>query len=760
MACTTILVGKKASYDGSTMIARNDDSGSGHFTAKKFVVVQPEEHPAVYKSVISHAEVPLPGNALRMTAMPNAVEGKGIWAASGVNAANVGMTATETITSNPRVLGADPLVVYQPAGDGQPEVPGGIGEEDIVYLVLPYIHSAREGVLRLGRLLEEYGTYEMNGIAFQDVDEIWWLETIGGHHWMARRVPDDAYVVMPNQLGIDAFDLDDAFGAQENHLCSADLREFIRDNHLDLSLDGRLNPRDAFGSHDDADHVYNTPRAWFMLRHLNPNTWVWDGPAADYGPRSDDLPWCMVPERKLTPEDVKYVLSSHYQGTPFDPYASYGDKSMKGAYRSIGINRNDFMALIQMRPDLPEDIRAVEWIAYASNAFNTMVPFYANVERTPAYLACTTGEVSTDSFYWVSRMIAAMADASYAKSLIHVERYEEGVLSASRALLNQYDRKISAAEEGQRAALREEANTAIAAELNGAGGSIRLDMTLAGEMEYYNGLVFQGYLESLPRPVLKGGRYDLLMQKFTPGAGAIGFAVYLDELDRLSAPLPPVQKQPTEKTMLNVALPKGRLGDKVYDLLAGIGYGCPEDYNATRKLVVENPAAGIRYFLVKPSDVAIYVEHGAADVGIVGKDILTEASADVYELLDTGLGRCRMCVAAPADYQDDPSRPVRVATKFVNIAKSYYASIGRDIDIIKLNGSIELAPILGLSDVIVDIVETGTTLRENGLRVVTEFMPISARFIANKASYQFKHREMDEMLEKLRAALAAKEEKK
>ena len=301
---------------------------------------------------------------------------------------------------------------------------------------------------------------------------------------------------------------------------------------------------------------------------------------------------------------------------------------------------------------------------------------------------------------------------------------------------------------------------ALAVPLEKAGGIIRLDMTLAGEMEYYNGLVFQGYLKALPRPLLKGGRYDLLMQKFTPGAGAIGFAVYLDELDRLSAPLPPVQKNSTDRVMLNVALPKGRLGDKVYDLLAGIGYGCPEDYNATRKLVVENPEAGIRYFLVKPSDVAIYVEHGAADVGIVGKDILTEASADVYELLDTGLGKCRMCVAAPADYQDDPSRPVRVATKFVNIAKSYYASMGRDIDIIKLNGSIELAPILGLSDVIVDIVETGTTLRENGLKVVTEFMPISARFIANKASYQFKHAEMDTMLEKLRAELQNKEEAK
>ena len=466
MACTTILVGKNASYDGSTMIARNDDSGSGHFMPKKFVVVHPEDHPAVYHSVISHVEIPLPGNPLRMTAMPNAIEGKGIWAAAGVNAANVGMTATETITSNPRVLGADPLV------------PGGIGEEDLVMLVLPYIHSAREGVQRLGQLLEAYGTYEMNGIAFQDVDEIWWLETIGGHHWMARRVPDDVYVVMPNQLGIDAFDLEDAFGEQKEFLCSADLRQFLAENHLDLSTDGVLNPRDAFGSHDDADHVYNTPRAWYMLRTLNPNTFVWDGPDADYTPRSDDLPWCMNPEKKLTPEDVKYVLSSHYQGTPYDPYASYGDKSQRGMYRSIGINRNDFMALIQMRPDVPAEQSAIEWVAYASNAFNTMVPFYANVETTPAYLSCTTGEVSTDSFYWVSRMIAAMTDASYARSLIHAERYELAVLSASRALVKEYDAKLSAEPDAaRRAALREEANEAIAKMLK-AKASDTLDKVL------------------------------------------------------------------------------------------------------------------------------------------------------------------------------------------------------------------------------------------------------------------------------------------
>ena len=471
MPCTTILVGKNASYDGSTLVARNEDSSNGVFEPKRMRVVHPDEQPRVYTSVLSHLTVELPDNPMRYTSVPDVVPGHGIWAEAGFNELNVGMSATETLTTNERVRGADPLVDYVPAkgNEGEdgyvPAQPGGLGEEDMVTLVLPYAKSARDGVRILGDLLERYGTYENNGIAFSDVDEIWWLETIGGHHWIARRVPDDVYVVMPNQLGIDTFDLEDAFGAQENYLCSADLREFIAKNHLDLSLDGALNPRDAFGSHDDADHVYNTPRAWFMLRHLNPNTWVWDGPAADYGPRSDDLPWCMVPEKKLTPEDVKYVLSSHYQGTPFDPYASYGDKSMKGAYRSIGINRNDFMALIQMRPDVPEDIRAVEWIAYASNAFNTMVPFYANVERTPAYLACTTGEVSTDSFYWVSRMIAAMADASYAKSLIHVERYEEGVLSASRALLNQYDKNIASAGESQRAALREEANTAIAAEL-------------------------------------------------------------------------------------------------------------------------------------------------------------------------------------------------------------------------------------------------------------------------------------------------------
>ena len=292
-------------------------------------------------------------------------------------------------------------------------------------------------------------------------------------------------------------------------------------------------------------------------------------------------------------------------------------------------------------------------------------------------------------------------------------------------------------------ALAELRTLCAALESQGQTENLKLDLSLVNDMEYYNGLVFQGYLAGSPRAVLRGGQYDPLAEQFRPGARAIGYGLYLSELDR------PVQLENGGTVMLNVALPKGRLGDKVYDLLSGVGYGCPESYSDTRKLVVENPAAGIRYFLVKPSDVAIYVEHGAADIGIVGKDILAESGADVYELLDTGLGKCRMCVAGPKDFAEDQSRALRVATKFVNIAKRYYAAQGRDIDIIKLNGSIELAPILGLSDVIVDIVETGTTLRENDLKVLTEFMPISARFIANRASYQFKRPQIDKLLRRL-----------
>jgi len=202
--------------------------------------------------------------------------------------------------------------------------------------------------------------------------------------------------------------------------------------------------------------------------------------------------------------------------------------------------------------------------------------------------------------------------------------------------------------------------------------------------------------------------------------------------------------------MLNIALPKGRLGEKVYDLFERAGYACPAIREPGRRLIFENESLGLRYFWVKPSDVAIYVQRGAADLGVAGKDILLEYEPEVYELLDLGLGKCRMAVAGRRGFYDSGERTLKVATKFQNIASRYYAAQSRDIDLIPLNGSIELAPILGLSDVIVDIVETGTTLKENDLEVLAEVVPISARLIANKAAYPFKTAEITKLVETLK----------
>lgn len=518
MACTTILVGKDASYDGSTIVARNEDSPGGQFEPKRMQVVLPKDQPRVYTSVESHLTIELPEEPMRYTSVPDAIEGHGVWAAAGFNELNVGMSATETITSNERVLGADPLVVYTPASgvEGEegyvPACPGGLGEEDFVTLVLPYIRSAREGVERLGALLEKYGTYEMNGIAFSDVDEIWWLETVGGHHWIAKRVPDDMYVTMPNQLGIDWFDLGDAEGEQLEHMASPDLRAWMADNHLDLTLRGEyaffsedeyeliedgdddyiedldedldddgsdgddledvfvldagrfediFNPREAFGSRSDSDHVYNTPRAWYMQRFLNPHD-VWEGPFADYTPESDDIPWARVPERKVTIEDVKYVLSAHYQGTPYDPYGKHGTPETRSLYRPIGINRNGQLAVLQVRPYVDADHRAIQWMAFGSNPFNALVPFYANVDTLPEYLCNTASTVTTDSFYWSNRLIAALADARFRDNAAHIERYQEKVGAHGHQMLRETDRAVADASGEELVRALEQANDRMA----------------------------------------------------------------------------------------------------------------------------------------------------------------------------------------------------------------------------------------------------------------------------------------------------------
>ena len=206
---------------------------------------------------------------------------------------------------------------------------------------------------------------------------------------------------------------------------------------------------------------------------------------------------------------------------------------------------------------------------------------------------------------------------------------------------------------------------------------------------------------------------------------------------------------------ITIALAKGRLAEMAEDLLERCGLDVSELREDSRKLVFYDRKNDVRYLLVKPTDVPVYVDHGVADLGVVGKDTLLEAGRPLYEMLDLRYGKCDICVAGYAEKkrQEITSTVTRVATKYPRIAKMYYQQKGENIEIIKLNGSIELGPILGLSDVIVDIVETGTTLKENDLKVITEFMPISARFIANKASYAFKNRELARLLEKLQEVI-------
>ena len=437
-SCTTILVGKYATYDGSTMMARTDDSGAGRFDPRKRIIVQPSEQPRHYKSVLSKFEIDLPDNPLRYSSMPKySAKERGIWGEAGINSKNVAVSETETISSNARVLGADPLVE------------NGFGEEDILTIVLPYINTAREGVERLGNILEKYGTYEMNGIGFQDENEIWWFETIGGHHFIAKRVPDNEYAVIPNQQGIKTFDFVDAFGEKKHHICSKDLIDFIINNKLNVSInqenlknEKNFEIRPTLGSHTDFDRTYNTPRAWCMHKYLSPKKFKWEGPNADFTPESDDLPWSLKPEHKITVEDIKYLMSSYYQGTKYNPYGKNGDLSEKGKYRPIGINRTSFLTLTQIRGYLPDEIRSVEWIPPGCCAFNAFIPQYSNTEDSPKYLKDVNGDVNTENFYWNNRLIAALADQHYNEAMVWIDRYQNKMAAKGHEFINKFDKEF------------------------------------------------------------------------------------------------------------------------------------------------------------------------------------------------------------------------------------------------------------------------------------------------------------------------------
>ncbi|KRM30558.1 dipeptidase [Agrilactobacillus composti DSM 18527 = JCM 14202] len=389
-SCTAVLVGKKATVDGSTLIARNEDAAGG-INPKRFIVMQPADQPQEFVSTFNGFHTKLPDNPLRYTATPVADTSDGEWGESGINTDNVAMSSTETEFTNTTMLGLDPLV------------PDGIGEEAMLTCVLPYVHTAREGVQRLGALVTKYGTCESNGIAFSDSDEVWYFETVGGHHWAAQRIPDDTYVIAPNQTGIQEIDFNDP----DHYMYSADLKEFAEKYHLNPAKDG-FNFRDIFGEDTLADHYYNTPRVWYGQKMLNPEL--------NQDPESRDMPFTRVPSHLISVKDVALILSSHYQATEFDPYGQTGTPESRLRYRPIGMNRNQEMHILQIRPNFPKEHTAIHWLAEGVNIFNTPVPFFANCDDTPQNFQFTPNDkASTDSFYWLNKIIAMIGDGFFAQ---------------------------------------------------------------------------------------------------------------------------------------------------------------------------------------------------------------------------------------------------------------------------------------------------------------------------------------------------------
>ena len=413
--CTTFLAGKAATLDGSTLICRQEDYGNA-FDPQRFVVVDPKDQPLHYASKTTKFTLELPDNPLKYTSVPDADDSAGVFAAGGINAANVAMTATETATTNARVLGADPY-----------NTESGIGEEDFVVLVLPYIKSAREGVKRLGHLLEQYGTYESNGIAFSDHDEVWYFVTIGGHHWAAQKIPDDAYVIAPNQFNIADYDFE-----SDSSMYSADLPTFIKQHHL--NPEHGLNLREIFGSRTASDARYNYPRAWYVQRLLSDE--------AEQQPTDQDLPFICHPKHKLAIEDVKQAMSSHFQQTDYDPYG-HGPVNERQKYRPIALNRNLEIHMLQIRNHVPDSIAGVHWLAFGPNTFNAVVPFYANIDDTPAPYKNTTGDFDLQNMYWLTHTIAALGDQNYQRYEMMEEAFEQTVVAACRQLQEQMDAKAA-----------------------------------------------------------------------------------------------------------------------------------------------------------------------------------------------------------------------------------------------------------------------------------------------------------------------------
>lgn len=388
-ACTTILVGKKASVDGSTMIARNDDTFRP-ITPQKFII-----HPEVkgekgrkIKSWLNKFAMDLPEDAQRVPAVPNVdYKNRGYYDESGINQENVAMSCTESTYGNERALAYDPLVK------------DGLDEDCMQSVVLPYIHSAKKGVEYLGKLIAKYGSPAGNSVLFGDKDEIWYMEIVTGHHWVAQRIPDDAYAVAANRVSIEKVDFNDS----NNFMWSDGIQEFVADHHLNVDHNG-WNFRHIFGTYSQQDRYYNTNRVWYGQKYFNPEI--------EQDPTDGDLPFIRRAAKKITREDIEFVLGSHYQNTPFDLFGK-GSEEEKHRFRPIGLNRTQNSHILQIRNDVPENKAAIMWLCIGGPTFTPFVPFFANMNDTDPSYNNTSMDYNMNDAWWYYKSLAALVESHY-----------------------------------------------------------------------------------------------------------------------------------------------------------------------------------------------------------------------------------------------------------------------------------------------------------------------------------------------------------
>lgn len=429
-ACTSMMVGKKASVDGSTYISRNEDRLNAIYAKRAIVRPAKVNTDRTYVSMYNQLKVELPEKALRYTATPNVYPAQnggkdysefetgslchnhdGINDEDGFNELNVGVSATESVYGNERVLAYDPYVK------------NGIAEDSLGTLLLPYVTSARQGVEFLGELIKKYGSAEGNGIQFNDKDDVWYMEIVTGHQWVAVRIPDDCYAVAANQVAIQDIDFNDP----ENYMWAPGIQEFVAEHHLNPDRD-RWNFRHIFGTDTEKDHHYNTPRVWFAQRYLNPEDQSQD-------PESAELPFIRKASRLISVEDIQYVLKSHYNETPYDPLGN-GSEHDRKTYRSISLSRTANSHILQARPDK----EAIQWLSFGVPTFNPHVPFYTNANAIDPSYSDFPAKMDLDSAYWLHEALAMVVESHYAEFI-------EDDLAYQKDLNEWAHRKIAAVDE-------------------------------------------------------------------------------------------------------------------------------------------------------------------------------------------------------------------------------------------------------------------------------------------------------------------------